>query len=415
MKFQHPNIKSTKTNNMYHLLYIGTREGVELNEDIKEFNNDSENKDYLKYIANRPRSHGLFGKEKDIDIQKLANEMKEYNGYVYRGIVSLREEDAVSLGYDKKDKWETLIKARMLYISKQLNIPYSNLKWVGAFHRESGHPHIHLMIWNGKEEVRAKGAISKENLEGIRKNLTNEIFKEERERILLEKNLLRELLIEGTKGSQNKDFSKFEELEEKFADIDIELKGEAEELNDYKIGTKITNKFMKKIEKLIDKLEVPKTGRLQYKLMTPEVKKDIDKITDKILENPSYKIYFEKYMDSIEKLTRMYTDNPEDIKKAKDNAKEDIYSRIGNSILKTKRTMIFEQRKAERESNQKSFVSKCAIQSMLMNTFKILSAKTNRNENTKQTFSRTTAQKKQMAKKMKAKGLYSDRDLGNEI
>lgn len=405
MKFQHPNLAKTQKNNAHHLIYIGTREGVALNEDLHQVEGThSENDEYLEYMSKRTRSHGLFsdyGTECNLD--KMVDEMKDYKGFVYRGIVSLREQDALEKGYDNKDKWELLIRDQMFNISKQLNIPYDRLQWVGAFHRESGHPHVHLMIWD-KEPSVSKGVIPKKNLENIRKQLTNEIFKEERENILTRKDMLREFLIEGAKGNQSGDFSK---LEEKFAEIDRELLSEFEEINLYDIGAKIRNHQIEDMKKLIKELEVPEKGRLQYKLMPPEIKKQIDSITDKILENRSYGKYFDKYLGTVEELTRFYTDNGQEIEKAKDNARADIYSRIGNTILKTKKDMILSEKNEAYKHSSENFY----VQNMLINIVKVLSSSVNQRQNMKDNFSKSKAQKREMAKKSRVKSLYSDQEI----
>ena len=411
MKFQHPKLAKTQKNNVNHLIYIGTREGVALNEDLNQVEEvDSENADYMKYISNRPRSHGLFTKSgAECDLGKLVDEMKDYKGYVYRGIVSLREQDAIEKGYDSKEKWELLIREQMLNISKQMEIPYTQLKWVGAFHRESGHPHVHLMIWDSKPDhhqvnINRQGVIPKKNLENIRKQLTNEIFKEERENILTRKDMLREFLIEGAKGSQSGDFSK---LEEKFAEIDSELLSEFEEINLYDIGAKIRNHQIKDMKKLIKDLEVPEKGRLQYKLMPPEIKKQIDSITDKILDNRSYGKYFDKYIGTVEELTRFYTDNGQEIEKAKDNARADIYSRIGNTILKTKKDMMFSEKNEAYTHSSENFY----VQNMIINIVKMLSSSMNQRQNMKDNFSKSKSQKREMAKKLRVKSLYSDNQI----
>lgn len=400
MKFEHPNRAKTKNNNMYHLIYIGTREGVALNDDIKEFQNKSSNDEYMKYISDRPRSHGLFGKNKNIDLKQACDYMKNYNGYVYRGIISLKETDAVNLGYDNKDKWEMLIRNKMLYMSQKLNIPYSQLDWVGAFHRESGHPHVHLMMWDKNNNIRSKGAIPLKNINEIRKELTNEIFSEERSKLLLEKNSLRELLVEGSKSISTGDFLNMGELEEKFKDIDVELMSEIEEINQYEIGNKIRNKMIEEIKEMIESLEVPREGRLQYKLMPLEVKNQIDLITDNILSSPTYTAYFEKYIDTVKNLSEFYTNKDEDVEEAVSNAKEDIFKRIGNSILNVKKDMLQENKSSNFE-----------VQSLLNNIFKILTIKSNQNRNIDKNFSATKSQRKEMAKKLRVKGLYTERDI----
>lgn len=772
LKFQSPNFKNTKMNNMYHLLYIGTREGVALNDDMREFednHNKSNNDEYMKYIANRPRSHGLFSKENiKVDLKSVAETMKNYNGYVYRGIISLRENEAIEKGFDKKENWENLIRDKMLHISKQLNIPYNKLEWVGAFHRESGHPHVHLMMWNKEAEVRNIGAIPKKNIESIRKELTKEIFKNEFETVLSLKNIYRDFLTDTTKGINSNDYTmKFLELDEKLKEINTksdinkyegqirvlnkeisesdnldeinnkklqinelqtkideankrmslyevkdkikglknqkdiikiekelkfakeqgntekyeeyiyqskfwlgifklqkdrkiftnkkdvikikcdlvgllnkkkmleikkefedkkinidvveieslskeqlilreqylklkvetelveiddideiedkifmlshkfqenkwkldkeieenmgkiengieyidkeyvnklnidldnkindltnkinelkqkplneidilnnykfdeveasnlyelekelekvkkeldinkkeetlkklkavskdevknnkiteledkikelemdlnnssgedieyiqneilqlkneisnekesqilkdinfleielnEIKGEIgfidEEFNDFILGDKVKGKTLKEIGEMIAELQVPREGRLQYKLMPPEVKVEINKITDRIIKIPQYKKMFEGYMKSVEELTRLYSDKPEDIEEAKENAKNDIYKRIGNNILKAKKEIVVDKKKQD-------FV----VQKLFNNITKLFSINTNRNEKTKLISKENTkAERKKQYQESKARGLYSEQEL----
>lgn len=231
LKFESPKNTSTMNNNMYHLIYIGTRNGVALNDDMKEFennHNNSANDEYVKYISDRPRSHGLFAKENEsVDLKELSSYMKNYDGYVYRGIVSLREDEAKEKGYDEKENWEMLIRKKVRFISNQLNIQPSNLGWVCAFHRESGHPHIHMMMWDKSNDKNKdltkeyrKGTIPKKNIEAIRKELTKEIFSNEFENVLSLKNVYRDFLTDTTKGIDNSDYSKsFLELDKKVDEI----------------------------------------------------------------------------------------------------------------------------------------------------------------------------------------------------
>ncbi len=60
---------------------------------------------YMKYIATRPRveklgTHGLFGDEDDVNLDKAIAEMDNVTGNVWTHIISLKREDAERLGYD---------------------------------------------------------------------------------------------------------------------------------------------------------------------------------------------------------------------------------------------------------------------------------------------------------------------------
>ena len=54
-----------------YLKYIGTRDGVELLPS-----------GYMEYMAARPRSHGLFGDEAHVDMDKAITEVTEYPGNI---------------------------------------------------------------------------------------------------------------------------------------------------------------------------------------------------------------------------------------------------------------------------------------------------------------------------------------------
>lgn len=83
-----------------YLEYIGTREGVELLP-----------AGYMEYMAERPRSHGLFGDEDCVDMNAVAQELNEYPGNIWTHIISLKREDAERLGYNHAAQWRNLIQA----------------------------------------------------------------------------------------------------------------------------------------------------------------------------------------------------------------------------------------------------------------------------------------------------------------
>lgn len=110
-------------------------------------------KTYLDYIATRPRveriggKHGLFSSDGvAIDLDEEAEKVRQHEGNVFTVIVSLKRHDAERLGYNYAERWRTLVQNRIDDIAKEYKIPPGALKWYGAFHNESHHPHIHLMM-----------------------------------------------------------------------------------------------------------------------------------------------------------------------------------------------------------------------------------------------------------------------------
>ena len=148
-----------------YLKYIGTREGVELLP-----------VGYMEYMAERPRSHGLFGDEDDVDMEAAMKELNEYPGNIWTHVISLKREDAERLGYDYAAQWRNLIRAHRNEIAAAMNIPPSDFRWYAAFHDEGDHPHIHMMAWSTKP---GQAYLSKDGIRKIKSMLTNDIFKQE--------------------------------------------------------------------------------------------------------------------------------------------------------------------------------------------------------------------------------------------
>jgi hypothetical protein len=80
---------------------------------------------------------------------------------------------------------------------------------------------------------------------------------------------------------------------------------------------------------------VPKTGRLNFKLMPPEVKDEIRAFLEKVLEkNADCDREFKKYVQAAAELSKYYTDKPETHDKAGKSAYDDMMNRLGNAVLR---------------------------------------------------------------------------------
>ena len=140
-----------------------------------------ESEQYMKYIATRPRaerigSHGLFGDDDAVSLDKAMEELESYTGNVWTHIISLKREDAVRLGFDNAAAWRNLIRAHRNDIAAAMKIPPSDFRWYAAFHDEGEHPHIHMMAWSAKP---GQSYLSKEGIRQIKSKLTNDIFRNE--------------------------------------------------------------------------------------------------------------------------------------------------------------------------------------------------------------------------------------------
>ena len=156
-------------------------------------------KTYLDYIATRPRveriggKHGLFSSDGvAIDLDEEAEKVRQHEGNVFTVIVSLKRHDAERLGYNYAERWRTLVQNRIEDIAKEYKIPPGALKWFGAFHNESHHPHIHLMLYS--TDKFEKGFIDKKGIDNLRHLFGTEIFSEDLDNYYKEQTEYRNLL-----------------------------------------------------------------------------------------------------------------------------------------------------------------------------------------------------------------------------
>ena len=241
-----------------YLKYIGTREGVELLP-----------AGYMEYMAERPRSHGLFGDEDNVDMDAAMEGLNQYPGNIWTHIISLKREDAERLGYDHAAQWRNLIRSHRNEIAAAMNIPPGDFRWYAAFHDEGGHPHIHMMAWSAKP---GQAYLSKDGIRKIKSVLTNDIFKQEMLHTYEQK------------------YSSRDELVRKARD---EMKTLAQEMRQ-SIGSHPEVELL--MVTLAAQLETVK-GKKKYGYLPKAVKKTVDEIVDQMEQLPvideCYQVWWE--------------------------------------------------------------------------------------------------------------------------
>ncbi len=158
---------------------------------------------YLKYIATRPRverlgSHGLFGDDDSVDLQRAAAELDSYTGNVWTHIISLKREDAARLGYDRASAWRDLLRQERNEIAAAMNIPPDHFRWYAAFHDEGNHPHVHMMAWSSQPK---EGWLDRDGIRKIKSTLTNQIFQQEMLHLYEQKTVSRGELVRQARAS----------------------------------------------------------------------------------------------------------------------------------------------------------------------------------------------------------------------
>ena len=136
-------------------------------------------KTYADYIATRPRaerfgSHGLFTDDGvRVKLDDVSRKLNEYEGNVWTVIISLRREDAERLGFNSGERWRDMLRTQTETIAKNFKIPVEDLKWYAAFHNESHHPHVHLMVYSTEQ---AKPYLTQKGIMNLRSAFAKDVF-----------------------------------------------------------------------------------------------------------------------------------------------------------------------------------------------------------------------------------------------
>ncbi|MGD0152984.1 MAG: MobP3 family relaxase [Thermacetogeniaceae bacterium] len=148
---------------------------------------------HVKYMSERPGSHGLFDADGVVNLKAAMDEIKHHKGIVWRDVVSLHEDDASRLGYTTREAWENALRRSMPDVVRAMGISETNLRWVAAFQQKAGHPHCYISFWEQNPE-RDRGVVSQGERRDMRKSYMNVIYENERARLYLEKNTIRDLI-----------------------------------------------------------------------------------------------------------------------------------------------------------------------------------------------------------------------------
>lgn len=332
MTFKHPNLPNTSDKNVSHINYIARRAGVDKSiteSDLKnELQKGVENlcdDDYVKYINERPRSHGLFGQDGIENPEDVQKEIGNNNGYVWRSIVSLKEEDATKIGYLSKEPWQEMLRNQIPKMADEMGVKFTNLRWVAAVHMEKGHPHAHIVMWE-KTPIKMSGIINKKKIENIRKSLTDEIFEEERQLILNEKNAMRDFLNELTKKDISEVSKLIKESKDTFEITENKIPGVHP-----KIFSEYENELSNKLKTLSEKM--PKNGRVSYEFMPSDIKEELNNISEYLLSKAEFASSVTRNIDAAERLARLYTSDEKYLKRELDNYKtSNMY--LKNNLIK---------------------------------------------------------------------------------
>ena len=258
--------------------YIATRDGVEVMEPAAG--------GYLEYMAERPRSHGLFSADGSADLEQTMEEINAHAGPVWTFIYSLKREDAARLGYENGESWRRLLLAHQTELAAVMKIPPSSFRWCAAFHDEKHHPHIHMMAWSNDPK---QGYLTERGIEQMRSQLSNDIFQDELLSLYQEKNL------------------SYQEVR----DAAMEAMGRL--IREMKSGLCDSPVIAGQMETLAKMLSEVK-GKKVYGYLKKPVKAQVDTIVDELAKLPEVAECYEQWNRLRDELERYYKDTPREHK-----------------------------------------------------------------------------------------------------
>lgn len=252
-------------------------------------NNADETKDaktYADYIATRPRaqrfgSHGLFTDDGvQVQLSKVSKELNLHEGNVWTAILSLRREDAERLDYNTGVRWRDMLRTQTEALSTNLHIPMQNLKWFAAFHNESHHPHVHLIVYSTKQ---SEGYLSKEGVNSLRSSFAKDIF-------------AGDFISVYEKQSEHRDTLK-----------DQSQSVMAEIISQINTGVYDNPKLESMLTELADRL-AKSSGKKVYGYLKADVKDLIDRIVDELAADERVARLYDLWYEQRENVIRTYTE-----------------------------------------------------------------------------------------------------------
>lgn len=271
---------------------------------------------FVGYMAMRPGvekrgAHGLFNESNEpIVLDKIAEEVANHPGNVWSHVVSLRREDAIRLGYDNSDRWRELVMRHISDIAEQTKIPLCNLKWYGAFHDTTHHPHIHLIVYSTNPK---QGFLTKQGIDKIRSVFANDIFHDELQSIYQEQTLRRD-----------------------------ELKMESKKYVEQLVKQIAENHFHNaNLENLIltlkNQLDNTK-GKKVYGYLKPEVKKTVDEIFRILSQDENISALYEKWCELERQKYKVYAQKEKEFPPLWENK---VFQPVRNMIIRQVLNMNF--------------------------------------------------------------------------
>lgn len=238
---------------------------------------------YADYIATRPGAekrgeHGLFSDiGKEVNLKQVSDELKGFDGNVWTVIISLRREDAKRLGFENAKRWQTFLASHTDEIADHFNIPLSDLKWYAAFHNESHHPHVHMIVYSDNESIR----LTQYGINKLRSIFVNDVFKDE-------------MYYLASKDTDSRDRLKKRSKEE-LETIRKQIIDSPEDLSELQVEITELSHMLNDLDRKVVYGNAPK-----------RIKTKVNLIVEKMAENPIIASLYDEWYNARDEITSYY-------------------------------------------------------------------------------------------------------------
>ena len=265
---------------------------------------------YLRYMATRPRvdkrgrTHGLFSSGGvDLNLDDEIRKLEAHKGNVYSVIISIRREDAQRLGYNSAERWQSMIGANIDRIAKEHHIPLTSMRWYGAFHNESHHPHVHMLLYSTEEIDHSY--LTKKGIDNLRHLFGTEIFKDEIHEIYDRQTEVRNRITQ--------------EMRERFKMLVEELRA----------GESVSEAFQDRLVMIAERLNGV-SGKKQYGYLPKGIKSLVDETVDMIAQDERVAELYDIWYQAKCSVYQTYTDKmPEKLPLSEEKA----FKAIRNALV----------------------------------------------------------------------------------
>ena len=184
-----------------------------------------------------------------------------------------------------------------------MKIPVKNLRWYAAFHNESHHPHVHLIMYSSNPK---EGYLTKQGLENLRSSFARDIFKQD-------------LISVYEKQTEHRDM-----LKVSVKDI---IAGIVASINADEFGNETIDNLLKQLAEKLSRT----SGKKVYGYLKPDVKNLIDNIVRELSSDERIAGLYDLWYEQKEETVRTYTDHLPERVPLVDNKE---FKSIKNQIIK---------------------------------------------------------------------------------